>query len=53
MVLKSCSVNELCETSLVLKKEKVPSNETPALTKSTSMGIWVLGTANQLFIRGS
>ena len=34
-------------------REKAPSNETPALTKSTNMGIWVVGTTNQLFIRGS
>ena len=33
--------------------EKAPSNETPAFTKSTNMGIWVVGTSNQLFIRGS
>ena len=24
-----------------------------ALTKSTNMGIWVVGTSNQLFIKGS
>ena len=34
-------------------REKAPSNETPALTKSTNMDIWVVGTTNQLFIRGS
>ena len=33
-------------------KEKAQSNETPAFTKSTNMGIWVVGTTNQLFIRG-
>ena len=33
--------------------EKAPSNETPALTKSTNMGIWVVGTTNQLFKGGS
>ena len=27
--------------------------KTAALTKSTSMGIWVVGTSNQLFIKGS
>ena len=32
---------------------KAPSNKTPSLTKSTNMGIWVVGTSNQLFIRGS
>ena len=30
-----------------------PSNKTPALRKSTNTGIWVVGTSNQLFIRGS
>ena len=34
-------------------REKAPSNETPASTKCTNMGIWVFGTTNQLFIRGS
>ena len=34
-------------------KEKTPSNKTPALTKGTNMGIWVVCTSNQLFIRGS
>ena len=33
-------------------REKAPSNKTPALTKSRNMGIWVVGTSNQLFIRG-
>ena len=32
---------------------KVPSNETPALTKRRNMGIWVVSTLNQLFVRGS
>ena len=26
--------------------EKAPSNKTPALTKSTNMGIWVVVTSN-------
>ena len=34
-------------------REKAPSNKTPALTKSVIMDIWVVGTSNQLFIRGS
>ena len=34
-------------------REKAPSNETPALTKNTDMGIWVVCTKNQLCIRGS
>ena len=33
-------------------REKAPSNKIPALTKSTKMGIWVVGTSNHLFIRG-
>ena len=32
---------------------KTPSNKTPALTKSVNMNIWVVGTSNRLFIRGS
>ena len=46
--------------SLFLKKilkdthrDKAPSNETPALTKSINMSIWVVGTTSQVFIRGS
>ena len=34
-------------------REKAPSNKTPALTKSTNVGVWAVGTLNQLFIRGS
>ena len=34
-------------------REKAPSNKTPALTKSMNMDIWVVGTSNQLFKRGS
>ena len=34
-------------------REKAPSNQIPALTKSTNMGIWVVGTTNQLFNGGS
>ena len=33
--------------------EKDPTNETSALTKSMNMNIWIIGTSNQLFIRGS
>ena len=33
--------------------EEVPSSKTPALTKSTNIGIWVVGKSNQVFIRGS
>ena len=32
---------------------KTPPNKTPVLTKSTNMGILVIGTSNQPFIRGS
>ena len=35
------------------QREKVLSNKTPSLTKSMNMSIWVVGTSNQLFIRGS
>ena len=32
-------------------REKAPSNKTPALTKSTNVGIWVVGASNELCIR--
>ena len=34
-------------------RKKAPSNKTPTLSKSMNMDIWVVGTSNQLFIRGS
>ena len=37
----------------LLTGKKVPSDKTPALTKGTNMGFWVVGTSNKLFIRGS
>ena len=33
--------------------EKTPSSKTPALAKSRNMDICVVGTSNQLFVRGS
>ena len=36
-----------------LHKRNHTSNKTPALKKSMNMDIWVVGTSNQLFIRGS
>ena len=32
---------------------KALSNKTPTLTESMNMDIWVVGTLNKLFIRGS
>ena len=34
-------------------REKVLSNKTPPLRKSTNMSVWAVGILNQLFIRGS
>ena len=34
-------------------REKAPSNQSAVLTKTTNMDIRVIGTTNQLFIRGS
>ena len=31
-----------------MHREKAPTNETPALTESMNMGIWVVGTSNEL-----
>ena len=33
-------------------REKAASNKSPALTKSRNMSIWVVGTSDQIFIRG-
>ena len=33
-------------------REKAPSNKTPTLSKSMNMGIELVGTSNELFIRG-
>ena len=32
-------------------RKKAPSNKIPTLRKSTNMGVWAVGTLNQLFIR--
>ena len=43
-----------CVNSLrILSRKKNPLNKTKGLTKSMNMNIWVVGTSNQLFIRGS
>ena len=34
-------------------REKALWNKTPALKKSINLGIWVDGTTNELFIKGS
>ena len=38
---------------ILTEKKVLPSYETPALTKSANMDIWVVGETNQLIIRGS
>ena len=49
-------VLNFCPPLLVILKdthrEKAPPDKPLALTKSTNMGIWVVGTSDQLFIRG-
>ena len=50
------SVTLLKMNSSIVKdthREKASSNKTAALTKSMKMDIWVVGTSNQLFRRGS
>ena len=45
----------ICRLVRTLKdthREKAPSNKTPALRNSTGMGVWAVGTLNQLFVRG-
>ena len=34
-------------------RENAPSNETPIVSKSMNIDVWVVGTSNQLFLRGS
>ena len=34
-------------------REKAQSNKTPAPRRSTNMGVWAVGTLNQLSVRGS
>ena len=50
----ACSDRRFCDVPLIkdTHREKGPSNENPVLTKSTIMGIWVVGTSNQLFKTG-
>ena len=52
--------SEVSETSKMVVKilkdthrVKAPSNKTPEITKSINMDIWVVGTSNQLIIKGS
>ena len=35
------------------QRKKAPPNKAAALRKSTNMGVWPVGTLNQVFIRGS
>ena len=45
---------KICFSVQDTHRKKILSNETPALTNSMNMNIWVVGTLNQLFnIRGS
>ena len=42
--IKNCNANLLFKDT---HREKVPSNKTSALRKSTNMGVWAVGTLNQ------
>ena len=53
MKLEKFSFQLLFTTRKDTHKEKAASNETRALTKNRNMGNLVIGTSNQLFIRGS
>ena len=35
-----------------IHRKKAPSNKTPMILKGINVNIWVVGTSNQLFIRG-
>ena len=41
------------EKNSTTHREKVTSNKTPAISRIRNMSIWIVGTSNQLFIRGS
>ena len=46
---KSLSIKNIKNTH----RKKAPSNKTPAFTKNWNLGNWVVGTSNQLSLRGS
>ena len=48
-----CSLQSHHESIKDTHSEKAPPNKTPELTKSTNLGIWVVDTTNQRYIRGS
>ena len=50
-----CTINIDNHTKCIrdTHNEKASSNETPALSKSMNMNIWLAATSNKLFMRGS
>ena len=48
-------LNLMCHKGFlkVTHREKVPSNETAALTGNMKMDTWGVGTLNKLFVSGS
>ena len=46
---KSLSIKNIKNTH----REKAPSNKTPAFTKNWNLDNWVVGTSNELSLRGS
>ena len=53
MRFTNINVNERVNLFKDSHREKALSNKTPALSKSRNICIYVVGTSNQLFIRGS
>ena len=51
--LRGISNLALCALRILTGKKQPRSNKTPVLRKSTNMGVWAVGTLNQLFLRGS
>ena len=49
---RHCGSGDMNITIEITYREKALSNKTPALTKSTNVGIQVVGKLNQPFIRG-
>ena len=44
---------KLIKTLRNTQREKTPSNKAPALTKNVNMDMWLVGSSNQVFVRGS
>ena len=51
LLIIDLTVNIILDHLKDTHREKAPSNKTPVLRKSINMGVWAVGTLNQLFKR--